>query len=203
MTGASFIVLNGALKSSSGLTAKSSIIEDGIMVQVSQDRMLEIRKQLGKMEDVQIDCGPVAAAGNPDETVLIKWIDKSQTIKAGIKSMIDGRSMDGVSSVRMIHSGSDFAGKSHLIRWTEVFLLPNASGTEDFAPESPDPAQDSQRFCQSGLYCHGSSIEAVKKSGSVAFCRKNLVGSRKCKFLITTTSKYKKSTVIFCPSDWI
>ena len=34
MTGASFIVLNGALKSATGLTAKSSIIEDGIMVQV-------------------------------------------------------------------------------------------------------------------------------------------------------------------------
>ena len=34
VTGASFIVLNGALKSATGLTAKSSIIEDGIMVQV-------------------------------------------------------------------------------------------------------------------------------------------------------------------------
>ncbi len=35
MTGASFVVFNGALKASSGLSAKSSIVEDGIMVQVS------------------------------------------------------------------------------------------------------------------------------------------------------------------------
>lgn len=34
VTGASFVVFNGALKSNSGLTAKSSIVEDGLMVQV-------------------------------------------------------------------------------------------------------------------------------------------------------------------------
>ena len=34
MTGASFVVFNGALKSTLNLTAKSSIVEDGIMVQV-------------------------------------------------------------------------------------------------------------------------------------------------------------------------
>ena len=85
MTGASFLVLNGALKSSSGLSAKSSIVEDGIMVQVSQERMLEIRKSLNKMMEVKIDCGPVASneTDNPDETVFIKWIEKNQSINAG------------------------------------------------------------------------------------------------------------------------
>lgn len=34
VTGASFIVFNGALKTTSGLSAKSSIVEDGLMVQV-------------------------------------------------------------------------------------------------------------------------------------------------------------------------
>ena len=34
VTGASFVVFNGALKSTANLTAKSSIVEDGIMVQV-------------------------------------------------------------------------------------------------------------------------------------------------------------------------
>ncbi|TRY74841.1 hypothetical protein TCAL_04497 [Tigriopus californicus] len=59
VTGASFIVFNGALKSASGLRGKSSIVEDGIMVQVSQERMLEFRKSLERMEDVEIECGPV------------------------------------------------------------------------------------------------------------------------------------------------
>ena len=85
MTGASFLVLNGALKSSSGLSAKSSIVEDGIMVQVSQDRMLEIRKSLNKMTDVKIDCGPLAASevDAPDETVYIKWTEKNPSVNAG------------------------------------------------------------------------------------------------------------------------
>ena len=85
VTGASFLVLNGALKSSSGLSAKSSIVEDGIMVQVSQDRMMEIRKALNKMTDVKIDCGPVAAneIEAPDETVYIKWTDKNPSINSG------------------------------------------------------------------------------------------------------------------------
>ena len=37
LTGASFVVFNGALKSTAGLTAKSSIVEDGLMVQVGLD----------------------------------------------------------------------------------------------------------------------------------------------------------------------
>lgn len=42
VTGASFIVFNGALKSNAGLKAKSSIVEDGLMVQVSGvDRFLK------------------------------------------------------------------------------------------------------------------------------------------------------------------
>jgi hypothetical protein len=46
VTGASFVVFNGALKSTANLSAKSSIVEDGIMVQVkikSQFYSLELR----------------------------------------------------------------------------------------------------------------------------------------------------------------
>lgn len=82
MTGASFIVLSGALKKATGLTAKSSIVDDGIMVQISQDRMMNIRKTLNNMEDVRIDCGPLGGE-NPDETVLIKWVDAHYTVNAG------------------------------------------------------------------------------------------------------------------------
>lgn len=81
-TGASFIVFNGALKSSSGLTAKSSIVEDGIMVQVSQDKMAEVRKNLEKMVDFPIECGPIGA-DQPDEVIQIKWIDGDMACNAG------------------------------------------------------------------------------------------------------------------------
>ena len=76
------MVLNGALKTSSGLSAKSSIVEDGIMVQVTQERMLEVRRQLEKAEDVVIACGP-AGAETPDETVKIVWTEKNQALNPG------------------------------------------------------------------------------------------------------------------------
>ena len=82
VTGASFIVLSGALKKSSGLTAKSSIVDDGIMVQISQDRMTSIRKSLNSMENLKIDCGPLGSE-SPDETVYIKWVDAHQSVNAG------------------------------------------------------------------------------------------------------------------------
>ena len=39
LTGASFVVFNGALKTSANLTAKSSIVEDGLMVQVRTENI--------------------------------------------------------------------------------------------------------------------------------------------------------------------
>lgn len=59
-----------------------SIVEDGIMVQISQDRMMQIRKSLNNMEDCRIDCGHVGS-DKPDETVYIKWIENDQSVNAG------------------------------------------------------------------------------------------------------------------------
>lgn len=99
-----------------------SIVEDGIMVQVSQERMLQIRKSLNQMEDCQIDCGPIGAE-KPDETVYLKWVENDLSVNAGwvlissrnnmasetvrfnvcvrIKSVIDGSPMDGITSVKV------------------------------------------------------------------------------------------------------
>jgi hypothetical protein len=59
-----------------------SIVEDGIMVQVSQERMMQIRKSLNQMEDCQIDCGPIGAE-KPDETVYLRWVDNDLSVNAG------------------------------------------------------------------------------------------------------------------------
>ena len=59
------------------------------------------------------------------------------------KSLIDGRPMDGIPSIRMMHSGPDFASKNHMIRWTEVFILPNnkeQTGESEYS-EPPDPTR--------------------------------------------------------------
>ena len=57
--------------------------------------------------------------------------------------MVDGRPMDGIPSIRMMHSVPDSASKSHMIRWTEVFILPNNkenSGNYEYL-EPPDPTR--------------------------------------------------------------
>lgn len=74
VTGASFIVINGALKSSMGLSAKSSIVEDGLMVEIMPEKMEALKAALKNMQDFSIGCGRQGAL-EPDETVNIKWVD--------------------------------------------------------------------------------------------------------------------------------
>ncbi|XP_033127020.1 zinc finger FYVE domain-containing protein 9-like, partial [Anneissia japonica] len=121
VTGASFVVFNGALKASTGLIAKSSIVEDGVMVQIQPDMMAAFRQSLREMKDFRIPCGPVGDS-EPEEVVIVKWIEETRKVNQGVKSPIDGRSMEGIDNIR-IHHGTDFMGKTRAIRWTEVFFL--------------------------------------------------------------------------------
>ena len=43
-TGASFVVFNGALKPSAGMRGKSSIVEDGLMVQLTTDDLTQLKQ---------------------------------------------------------------------------------------------------------------------------------------------------------------
>lgn len=81
VTGASFIVLNGALKSSSGLTAKSSIVEDGLMIQILPEQMVKLRTSLRNMKDFKINCGCVNAQS--DEFVNIVWTENDTNFNVG------------------------------------------------------------------------------------------------------------------------
>lgn len=82
VTGASFIVFNGALKSSSGLTAKSSIVEDGLMIQIPPEQMVQIRESLKNMKNFVIQCGCINASS--DETVNIVWGDPDVNFNVGL-----------------------------------------------------------------------------------------------------------------------
>jgi len=82
VTGACFVVLNGALKLASGLRAKSSIIEDGLMVQVTAESLAELKQSLRDMKDYVINCGSTSSP-QPDEVVRIEWIDDEHNVNAG------------------------------------------------------------------------------------------------------------------------
>ncbi|XP_046664682.1 zinc finger FYVE domain-containing protein 16-like isoform X2 [Homalodisca vitripennis] len=116
VTGASFVVFNGALKVP-GLAGKSSIVEDGLMVQVPSETMVALRTALRDMRDYSIGCGP-----NAEETVVLQWTADDTNFNIGVKSCVDGRPLDGVPSIR-VHNGTDYSGGTRIIRWTEVFIL--------------------------------------------------------------------------------
>ncbi|XP_017781380.1 PREDICTED: zinc finger FYVE domain-containing protein 9 isoform X2 [Nicrophorus vespilloides] len=134
VTGTSFIVFNGALKSSSGLTAKSSIVEDGLMIQIPPEHMIQVRENLKEMKNHTIHCGCVNA--DSDESVSIIWGDRDTNFNIGVKSSIDDQSLAGVPSIR-VHNGKNFSRNSgeRMIRWTEVFLL--QSGEENARTQDP------------------------------------------------------------------
>lgn len=87
MTGASFVVFNGALKVP-GLAGKSNIVEDGLMVQVPSETMTALRTALRDMRDYTIGCGP-----NAEETVALLWTADDTNFNIGWVnwSYVEGR----------------------------------------------------------------------------------------------------------------
>ncbi|XP_050401600.2 zinc finger FYVE domain-containing protein 9 isoform X2 [Patella vulgata] len=132
VTGASFVVFNGALKSSSGLTAKSSIVEDGLMVQITLESMNSLKQAIKDMIDYTIGCGSITAP-QPEEMVCIQWVEEDRLVNIGVKSPIDGMAMDNIESIR-IHKGTDYVGENRSIRWTEVFFIQNEDASSRWEP---------------------------------------------------------------------
>ncbi|XP_071449797.1 zinc finger FYVE domain-containing protein 16 isoform X2 [Hetaerina americana] len=176
VTGASFVVFNGALKVSAKVTAKSSIVEDGLMVQVLPDTLVTLRNALRNGEDFVIPCGPVsptsppappppvapagaeiAADGKgspgtelqpnaPDEVVIIRWTEDDKNFNIGVKSPIDGMALDGVPSIR-VHNGTNYVSDTKFIRWTEVFLIQQSNN--EALPSGRGDAVDVSRISES------------------------------------------------------
>ncbi|KAM7106541.1 zinc finger FYVE domain-containing protein 9 isoform 1-T2 [Ciconia maguari] len=148
VTGASFFVFSGALKSSSGYLAKSSIVEDGVMVQITAESMDSLRQALREMKDFTITCGKVDAE-DPQEHVHIQWVEDDKNFNKGVVSPIDGKSMESITSVKIFH-GSEYKANGKVIRWTEVFFLENDeqhNGLSDPADHSRLTENVAKAFC--------------------------------------------------------
>lgn len=83
VTGASFLVLNGALKTTSGLSGKCSIVEDGLMVQILPKKMAAIQQALKTMKDIDIVCGPIDGDESHTELVSIQWVENDTNFNVG------------------------------------------------------------------------------------------------------------------------
>ncbi|XP_037386710.1 zinc finger FYVE domain-containing protein 16 [Talpa occidentalis] len=121
VTGASFVVFNGALKTSSGFLAKSSIVEDGLMVQITPETMDGLRLALREQKDFKITCGKVDAV-DLREYVDICWVDSEEKGNKGVISSVDGISLQGFPSEKM-KLEADFENDEKIVKCTEVFYF--------------------------------------------------------------------------------
>ncbi|XP_068837545.1 zinc finger FYVE domain-containing protein 16 [Capricornis sumatraensis] len=121
VTGASFVVFNGALKASSGFLAKSSIVEDGLMVQITPETMDGLRLALREQKDFKITCGK-ADAVDMREYVDVCWVDSEEKGNKGVISSVDGMSLQGFPSEK-IKLEADFETDEKIVKCTEVFYF--------------------------------------------------------------------------------
>ncbi|XP_037587436.1 zinc finger FYVE domain-containing protein 16 [Cebus imitator] len=121
VTGASFVVFNGALKTSSGFLAKSSIVEDGLMVQITPETMNGLRLALREQKDFKITCGKVDAV-DLREYVDICWVDSEEKGNKGVISSVDGISLQGLPSEK-IKLEADFESDEKIVKCSEVFYF--------------------------------------------------------------------------------
>ncbi|XP_055314949.1 zinc finger FYVE domain-containing protein 9 [Sitodiplosis mosellana] len=163
VTGASFLVLNGALKTTSGLSGKCSIVEDGLMVQILPKKMVAIQQALKTMKDIDIVCGPVNGDESQTELVCIQWVENDTNFNVGVISPIDKKPMDGIPSIR-VHHGLDFANSNHIIRWTEVFILKS----DDESAHGKDPidmSKLSEQIARSASMALVSFLDLLSTNG--------------------------------------
>uniref|UniRef100_A0A8I3W684 Zinc finger FYVE domain-containing protein n=1 Tax=Callithrix jacchus TaxID=9483 RepID=A0A8I3W684_CALJA len=126
VTGASFVVFNGALKTSSGFLAKSSIVEDGLMVQITPETMNGLRLALREQKDFKITCGKVDAV-DLREYVDICWVDSEEKGNKGVISSVDGISLQAFPSEK-IKLEADFESDEKIVKCSEVEFQAGSEG---------------------------------------------------------------------------
>ncbi|KAG7272209.1 hypothetical protein CRUP_035736 [Coryphaenoides rupestris] len=137
VTGACFFVFSGALKAASGYLAKTSIVEDGVMVQITAETMDALRQALRDMKDYTVACGK-ADQQESQEHVHIQWTEDDHNFNKG--------SMESITSVKIFH-GSEVKSNGKVIRWTEVFFLQSEDQPGDPADHSRLTENVARAFC--------------------------------------------------------
>ncbi|KAM6148638.1 zinc finger FYVE domain-containing protein 16 [Erethizon dorsatum] len=156
VTGASFVVFSGALKSSSGFLAKSSIVEDGLMVQITPETMDGLRQALREQKDFKITCGKVDA-GDLREYVDICWVDAEEKGNQGVISPVDGISLQGFPSAK-VKLEADFETDGRTVRCAEVFYFLKDQGLS-VLPAHYQFAKEIAMACSAALCPHLSSLK--------------------------------------------
>ncbi|XP_014815997.1 PREDICTED: zinc finger FYVE domain-containing protein 16 isoform X1 [Calidris pugnax] len=158
VTGASFVVFNGALKTSSGFLAKSSIVEDGLMVQITPETMESLRQALRDKKDFKITCGKTDT-GDVKEYVDICWVENEEQTNKRILSPVDGKSMEGTQSEK-VPQGRDFERDGKVMKCTEVYYFLKEHELSSTVPQQF--AKEIAAACSTALCRH---LKTLKNNG--------------------------------------
>ncbi|XP_076880815.1 zinc finger FYVE domain-containing protein 9 isoform X2 [Brachyhypopomus gauderio] len=180
VTGSCFFVFSGSLKASSGYLAKSSIVEDGLMVQITMETMMDLRRALRDMTDFTLTCGKLHQADR-QEYVHIRWQDEEPCFNKGIISPIDGKSMESITCVKT-YQRLEYRANGKVIRWTEVFFLQREKPSN--AP-SRDPNQKrlTERLARAFCLTLCQSLGLLKEDGMSKLGLRVTLDGQKTEFL--------------------
>uniref|UniRef100_A0A667XEA9 Zinc finger, FYVE domain containing 9b n=1 Tax=Myripristis murdjan TaxID=586833 RepID=A0A667XEA9_9TELE len=163
VTGSCFFVFSSALKASAGYLAKSSIVEDGLMVQITVETMAELRRSLREMKDYTITCGRLDQSDS-QEHVHVQWLEEKCTVNKGIISPIDGKSMESIISMKMFQK-SEYKENGKIIRWTEVFFLQRGDHPKGEVSDSAEHNRLTERIARAFCLALCPHLKLLKEDG--------------------------------------
>uniref|UniRef100_A0A8C4E225 Zinc finger, FYVE domain containing 9b n=1 Tax=Dicentrarchus labrax TaxID=13489 RepID=A0A8C4E225_DICLA len=163
VTGSCFFIFSSALKASAGYLAKSSIVEDGLMVQITVETMAELRRSLREMKDYTVTCGRLDQSES-QELVCVQWVEEKCTVNKGVISPIDGKSMESISSTKMFQK-SEYKENGKIIRWTEVFFLQRGDHAKAGASDSAEHNRLTERIARAFCLALCPHLKLLKEDG--------------------------------------
>uniref|UniRef100_A0A915K4G2 Smad anchor for receptor activation-like C-terminal domain-containing protein n=1 Tax=Romanomermis culicivorax TaxID=13658 RepID=A0A915K4G2_ROMCU len=137
-TGCTFVVFNVSSKTG-GANFRTSIVEDGIMVQMKQEVLTNVKEKLMKHENIEIKdeatsylvgCIPSSGA-----SIEIRW-ENVRKSDLKIYSSVDGRWLGDSIRFRLSGRNVEVSSKTLLIRLVSLYILPQ---DEDESSPSCDP----------------------------------------------------------------
>ncbi|XP_026200746.1 zinc finger FYVE domain-containing protein 9 isoform X2 [Anabas testudineus] len=163
VTGSCFFIFSSALKASAGYWAKSSIVEDGLMVQITVETMAELRRSLREMKDYTVTCGRFDQSDS-QELVCVQWVEEKCTVNKGVISPIDGKSMESISSMKMFQK-SEYKENGKIIRWTEVFFLQRGDHPKGGVTDSAEHNRLTERIARAFCLALCPHLKLLKEDG--------------------------------------
>ncbi|KAJ0032381.1 hypothetical protein NQD34_002462 [Periophthalmus magnuspinnatus] len=163
VTGSCFFIFSSALKASAGYLAKSSIVEDGLMVQITVETMAELRRSLREMKDYIVTCGKLDQSES-QELVCVQWVEEKCRVNKGIISPIDGKSMESISSKKLFQK-SEYKENGKIIRWTEVFFLQRGDHGKGDMPETAEQNRLTERIARAFCLALCPHLKLLKEDG--------------------------------------